>query len=172
VGADLGAAGLALAELQGLAGRGQRIEFAAKGGSALLIDESYNANPASMRATLKQLGGETAARRIAVLGAMKELGSHGPKYHAELAGPVGEAGVDFAILVGEEMADLARELGKSAENALGKAMSFAHCATVEEAVETLRNYGLKADDAVLVKGSNSVGLAKLVSAIAKQEGQA
>ena len=172
VGADLGSAGLALAELEGLAGRGERIEFAADGGNALLIDESYNANPASMRATLRQLGGETAARRVAVLGAMKELGSHGAKYHAELAQPLAEAKVDFAILVGEEMVDLARELGKSEDPALGNVTAFAHCANVEEAVDTLRNYGLAARDAVLVKGSNSVGLSALVSAIAKQEGRA
>ncbi len=56
VGADLGAAGLALAEMAGLTGRGARIEVPAKGGTALLIDESYNANPASMAATLAQLG--------------------------------------------------------------------------------------------------------------------
>jgi UDP-N-acetylmuramoyl-tripeptide--D-alanyl-D-alanine ligase len=169
VGADLGAAGLALAEMAGLAGRGARIEIPAAGGTALLIDESYNANPASMAATLAQLGRETATRRIAVLGAMKELGSHGPAYHAGLAAPLREAGVDYAILVGDEMAALAGELGKPAAGALGKATPFDHCETVAQAVEALRAFGLEGGDAVLVKGSNSVGLARLVATLAGKE---
>ena len=175
---DLGAAGVALAEMGGLAGRGARIEIDVPGGEpddggrrrALLIDESYNANPASMRATLAQLGRTPAHRRIAVLGAMKELGSHGPGYHAALAGPVREAGVDFAVLVGDEMTALAEELGKSGTSELGKPVPFAHCADVREAVETLRAFGLERDDVILVKGSNSVGLASLVTTLGKQEG--
>ncbi len=204
---DLGAAGVALAEMGGLPGRGARLQIDVSGGEpdvdgrrpasgeaagkALLIDESYNANPASMRATLEQLGRTPANRRIAVLGAMKELGSHGPDYHAALAGPIGEAGVDFAVLVGEEMAPLAQalaaaqaqalpqalegrgnseELGKSAGLPLGKAVPFAHCLTVREAIDALREFGLERDDVILVKGSNSVGLASLVNALDKQEG--
>lgn len=175
---DLGAAGVALAEMGGMAGRGARVEIDVEGGEpdddgrrkALLIDESYNANPASMRATLAQLGRTPAQRRIAVLGAMKELGSHGPDYHAALAGPIREVPVDYAVLVGEEMAALAVELGKSQDAEVGKAVPFAHCPSVREAVETLRAFGLRRDDAILVKGSNSVGLAALVTALSKQEG--
>lgn len=169
---DLGAAGVVLAEMGGLAGRGARMQIpvGGDGETALLIDESYNANPASMRATLAQLGRTPANRRIAVLGAMKELGSHGPDYHAALAGPLRDAGVDYALLVGDEMAALAVELGKSDAAALGKRVAFAHCPSVREAVETLRAFGLQRDDAILVKGSNSVGLAALVSAFGKQEG--
>ena len=170
VGGDLGAAGLALAEMNGLAGRGARQEIAARGGSALLIDESYNANPASMRATLAALGKENAKRRIAVLGAMKELGSHAPVFHAGLAEPMRAAGVDFALLVGEEMSALADELGKAADPALGKGPRFAHCQTVEQAVDKLREFGLASGDAILVKGSNSVGLAALVSALSPNDG--
>ncbi len=169
-GGDLGAAGLALAEMEGLAGRGARISIKAKDGDALLIDESYNANPASMRATLAQLGQTDARRRIAVLGAMKELGRHAPGYHAALAGPVSEANVDFALLVGDEMKALAEELGKPGEGSLGKIPTFAHCSNVAEAVDALRNFGLEGGDAILVKGSNSVGLASLVSAFSGQEG--
>jgi UDP-N-acetylmuramoyl-tripeptide--D-alanyl-D-alanine ligase len=169
-GGDLGAAGIALGEMEGLAGRGARIEIAVEGGEALLIDESYNANPASMRATLAQLGTTPARRRIAVLGAMKELGGHAPGFHAALAGPLAEAGVDFAVLVGDEMRALADELGKSAAPALGKKPRFAHCATVKDAQDALRQFGLERGDAVLVKGSNSVGLGALVSALASREG--
>ncbi|MCX7864946.1 MAG: UDP-N-acetylmuramoyl-tripeptide--D-alanyl-D-alanine ligase [Novosphingobium sp.] len=167
---DLAAAGLALAEMQGLAGRGARIAIAARGGDALLIDESYNANPASMQATLAQLGQTSAKRRIVVLGAMKELGTHGPAMHAALAAPIRAAGIDHAILVGEEMAALAEELGKASGSMLGKAPSFAHCANVEEALDALRTFGVECGDAILVKGSNSVGLASLVAAVTKQEG--
>jgi UDP-N-acetylmuramoyl-tripeptide--D-alanyl-D-alanine ligase len=163
---DLGAAGLALAEMAGLAGRGARLEIAAKGGAALLIDESYNANPASMSATLAQLGRTEARRRIAVLGAMKELGSHAPGYHAALAGPLVAAGVDYAILVGDEMGALAQELGKSGSNALGTGLGFAHCGTVPEALALLHGYGVERGDAILVKGSNSVGLGTLVASFA------
>jgi UDP-N-acetylmuramoyl-tripeptide--D-alanyl-D-alanine ligase len=169
-GGDLGAAGLALAELEGLKGRGARLEVLAESGSALLIDESYNANPASMKATLAQLGATKAPRRIAVLGAMKELGEHGPAYHAALAGPLTMAGVDFAILVGDEMLALADELGKAGLSALGKPVPFAHCANAQEALQALKGFGLQGGDAVLVKGSNSVGLGALVAALAKQEG--
>jgi UDP-N-acetylmuramoyl-tripeptide--D-alanyl-D-alanine ligase len=165
-GGDLGAAGIALGELEGLPGRGARIEVPAKGGAALVIDESYNANPASMRATLAQLGTTPARRRIAVLGAMKELGTHGPDFHAALAGPLLEAGVDFAVLVGDEMRALADQLGKSAPGELGKTPRFAHCATVKDAGDALRQFGLERGDAILVKGSNSVGLGALVAALA------
>ena len=169
-GADLGSAGLALAEMTGLAGRGARSEIAVNGGTALLIDESYNANPASMRATLAQLGRTPAGRRIAVLGAMKELGSHGPAFHAALAGPLAEAGVDFAVLVGEEMAELAAELGKVGGAALGKVLVHAHCQSPAEAQAALQDYGLQRGDAILVKGSNSVGLGALVAALTAKQG--
>ena len=76
-GADLALAALALAELQPAAGRGARMTLELPGGAALLIDESYNANPASMRAALALLGQAESGprgRRIAVLGDMLELG--------------------------------------------------------------------------------------------------
>ena len=174
-GGDLGAAGVALAEMTGMAGRGARTDIAVEGGTALLIDESYNANPASMRATLAQLGKTPARRRIAVLGAMKELGVHGPEFHAALAQPLREAGLDYAILVGDEMGSLANvlgagELGKEAAIALGKALPFAHCQSASEARETLDRFGLERGDAVLVKGSNSVGLGALVAALTGKKG--
>lgn len=170
VGGDLGAAGLALAEMEGLAGRGARVEIPARdglngAGKALLIDESYNANPASMRATLTQLGQTRATRRIAVLGAMKELGDFAPGLHAALVEPIAAAGIDFVILVGDEMMALADELGKSDGAKLGKAVRFAHCRTPAEAQTALADFGVESGDAILVKGSNSVGLGTLVAAL-------
>lgn len=169
-GGDLGAAGLALAEMEGLKGRGARIAIPAGTGTALVIDESYNANPASMKATLAQLGATPANRRIAVLGAMKELGDHAPAYHAALAEPLAASGADFAVLVGPEMAALAEELGKAGAGALGKGIAFAHCNSAQEALEALRGHGVESGDAILVKGSNSVGLGAVVAALVNKEG--
>lgn len=168
-GGDLGAAGLALATMGGLKGRGARLRVAVPGGHALLVDESYNANPASMRATLSQLGQTPATRRIAVLGAMKELGDFGPAFHAQLLEPLLAADVDYAVLVGEEMLPLSRELGKGLASTLGKPLHFAHCANAGEAIAALEEYGLAGGDAVLVKGSNSVGLSRLVAHFGARE---
>lgn len=157
VGGDLATAGLALAEMPGLPGRGQRRTVAVEGGEILLIDESYNANPASMEATIGQLGREAAERRIVVLGAMKELGDQSDALHAALSAPVDEAGISDAILVGEEMEPLARTLE-------GR-VALRHVADTQAAIDTLRPI-LRAGDVVLVKGSNSIGLSRLVAAIA------
>jgi UDP-N-acetylmuramoyl-tripeptide--D-alanyl-D-alanine ligase len=167
-GGDLASAGLALAEMGGLKGRGARHTIAAADGTALLIDESYNANPASMRATLKALAATPARRRIAVLGSMKELGDFADRFHRQLAEPLAEAGVNHVILVGEEMRALAdelrgHELGKAVAAALGKGATFAHCEGPAEAITLLGQFGLADGDAVLVKGSNSVGLGRLVT---------
>src|SRR6476619_5519782 len=86
VGADVALAGLALADLGGLKGRGERHLIQVDGGEVLLLDESYNANPASMAATLRSLGAERdIERRIAVLGPMRELGAHSEELPAGLA---------------------------------------------------------------------------------------
>ena len=162
-GGDLASAGLALAEMGGLKGRGARHQVEVSGGKALFIDESYNANPASMRATLRSLGQTPAHRRVAVLGAMKELGDFSDRFHAQLAEPLIEAQIDHVILVGDEMRALAGELGKLGPASLGKAPSFAHCNGPDEAMAALSEYSLTHGDAVLVKGSNSVGLGRLVT---------
>ena len=70
----------------------------------------------------------------------------------------------------DEMRALADELGKAGKPALGKAVPFAHCNTAQEALQALNGFGLESGDAVLVKGSNSVGLGAIVAALAKQEG--
>jgi UDP-N-acetylmuramoyl-tripeptide--D-alanyl-D-alanine ligase len=160
VGADVALAGLALADLGGLKGRGQRHVVHVDGGEVLLIDESYNANPASMAATLKSLGEEKdVTRRIAVLGPMRELGEHGAALHAGLAPAVVAAHVDRLILIGEEMRPLA-------EQVIGK-ISLDLVDSVDEATEALKRL-VRSGDAVLIKASNSVGLAKLVESMARE----
>ncbi len=156
VGGDLPAAGLAFAEMAGLAGRGARHRVPVEGGDILVIDESYNANPASMAATIGQLGDESGARKIAILGSMKELGPDGEAYHADLAAPLVAAGVQFALLVGEEMAPLAK--------ALEGRIEFEHVPAHPAATARLKDL-IRPGDVVLVKGSNSVGLSHLVTAL-------
>ncbi|HET9336001.1 MAG TPA: UDP-N-acetylmuramoyl-tripeptide--D-alanyl-D-alanine ligase [Sphingomicrobium sp.] len=157
-GADLAVAGLALADMGGLKGRGERHRLAVNGGHYLLIDESYNANPASMAATLKALGEEQGVqRRIAVLGPMRELGEHADELHASLAEDVTGAKVDRLILVGEDMRPL--------EDTLGGSVAIDRAGDVEQATELLARL-VRPGDAVLVKASNSIGLAKLVDRMA------
>ncbi|MBS0478753.1 MAG: UDP-N-acetylmuramoyl-tripeptide--D-alanyl-D-alanine ligase [Proteobacteria bacterium] len=155
VGGDLALAGLALAELGGLAGRGDRFTVAAGDGAALVIDEAYNANPASMRATLAVLGAEEG-RKLAVLGEMRELGDKSGAYHAELAGPVRDAGVEVVILVGEQMKPLAEALEGQVE-----IMHVPDAATARDRLTAT----LRGGDAVLIKGSNGVGLSAVVAAL-------
>jgi UDP-N-acetylmuramoyl-tripeptide--D-alanyl-D-alanine ligase len=161
VGADVAVGGLALADMGGLKGRGARHRLELDDGEALLIDESYNANPASMAATLKSLGEERdVKRRIAVLGPMRELGEHSAALHAGLAPAVLGAHVDELILIGDDMRPLA-------EQVVGK-ISLDLVKSVDEAVAALRAK-LHPGDAVLVKASNSVGLAKLVEQMVKAQ---
>ena len=160
VGADLAIAGLALADMGGLKGRGERHRLRVEGGQFLLIDESYNANPASMAATLKALGEERdVARRIAVLGPMRELGEHADELHAALAPAVIDAKVDRLILVGPDMRPL--------EDALGGAVAVDRADGADDAAEKLGAI-VRAGDAVLVKASNSIGLAKLVEQMLRE----
>ena len=152
--ADVGVAALALGDMEQLAGRGVRLRIVAGSGEALLIDESYNANPASMRATLAVLGNE-AGRKIAVLGEMRELGQQSAELHAGIAGDVIASGVETVVLVGEAMAPLAQ--------ALEGRVALRHVADTATATILLATL-IAPGDAVLVKGSNGVGLTALVAA--------
>ena len=86
-----------------------------------------------------------------------------PQFHAQLVEPLADAKVDYAVLVGDEMRALARELGKAGGSSLGIPGGFAHCDTPAEAIAALDEFGITHGDAILVKGSNSVGLGALVS---------
>jgi UDP-N-acetylmuramoyl-tripeptide--D-alanyl-D-alanine ligase len=111
-----------------------------------------------MAATLKTFGTlPVSGRRLAVLGSMRELGESSDGFHAGLAGPVESAGIGLAILVGEEMEALAK--------ALGAKVKMAHVPDTATAIELARREA-RPGDAILVKGSNSIGLAALVEALA------
>ncbi len=152
--ADLAAAGLALAELDGLAGRGARHKITVEGGRFTLIDESYNANPASMAATLAVLGAEPAQRRIAILGEMRELGTSSDELHAALAPHILSNNVDAVILVGEAMAPLAKALEGEVE--LSHVNNAAAAGAIAHKIVT-------PGSALLIKGSNALGLTKIVA---------
>jgi UDP-N-acetylmuramoyl-tripeptide--D-alanyl-D-alanine ligase len=153
MGGDLAVAGLALAELEGMTGRGARYQLA---NGAMLIDESYNANAVSMAATLDVLGQEASTRRIAVLGEMGELGAASEELHRSLAAPLLAAKVDFALLVGPAMAPLA--------DALGGQVEMRHVPDAAAAAALVRSI-IAPGDAVLVKGSNYVGMSAVVAAL-------
>lgn len=148
LGADPVRAAAEFARLQPVSGRGVRRKLQLPGGGqALLIDESYNANPDSVKAALAVLGRcqpEGAGRRIAVLGDMLELGAHGPAYHADLSEAAMEAGVDLAFLCGPLMAHLAGALPPSRLAAL---------AADSKTLAPLVAEALMPGDVVLVKGS-------------------
>jgi UDP-N-acetylmuramoyl-tripeptide--D-alanyl-D-alanine ligase len=163
LGGDVGLAGLALAELGGLTGRGQRHRIEIEGGEAILIDESYNANPASMAATLKSLASETGIeRRIAVLGPMRELGVHSDQLHAALAPAVLAAKVDELVLVGEDMRPLA--------DAIDGQVHITRVADADSAADAVARL-LHPGDAVLVKASNSVGLSRVIERLTKESAE-
>ena len=162
-GGDLALAGLALAELNGLPGRGRRLRVPAGTGQAVIIDEAYNANPASMAASLavlKDVAPARHGRRLALLGSMKELGTLSDEFHAGLAPHIAAAGVETAVLVGAEMQPLAAALGRS--------LDVRHVADADAALAEITRL-IAADDVLLVKGSNSIGLARVVAALAAVE---
>jgi len=160
LGADLALVALSFAELKPPVGRGERTMLSLGDSEALLIDESYNANPASMAATLKSLGDESdVGRRIAVLGPMRELGPHADQLHAGLAPAVLAAKVDELVLVSDDMHPL--------EDALDGQVHVTHVADADGAADAVSRL-LRAGDAVLVKASNSVGLSRVIERLTKE----
>jgi UDP-N-acetylmuramoyl-tripeptide--D-alanyl-D-alanine ligase len=123
----------------------------------LLINDTYNANPVSMRAALEHLASRAGdRRRVAVLGTMAELGPGAPAFHEEIGRLAGELGVAALVAVGEAARAYLDGTNGSVETAWAP-----DAASAGEALETLRRPG----DAILVKGSRSVGLETLASNI-------
>ncbi|MBK3395798.1 MULTISPECIES: UDP-N-acetylmuramoylalanyl-D-glutamyl-2,6-diaminopimelate--D-alanyl-D-alanine ligase [Methylobacterium] len=162
LGADLALAALSLAQLRPPVGRGARTMLRIGDGEALLVDESYNANPASIRAALSTLAGaETAGRRIAILGDMMELGADAPALHRELAGAVEEHGIDLVLTAGPLMQELFEALPASRRAAARP--------TSAELVDPVLDL-VRPGDAVMVKGSNSTRMGRIVEALKARYG--
>ena len=159
LGADLALAALALGEVRPAAGRGGRQVLEADGGTFTLIDESYNGNPASVRAALENLGRipvEGRGRRIAVLGDLLELGPTGPDLHKALA-PVVEANrIDKVFACGPLMRGL--------YDGLPSALRGAY-ASQSSGLEPLVLDAIRPGDVITVKGSLSSKMGPIVKAI-------
>jgi len=155
LGEDAAAAAPALAHYTPGSGRGAPREIAVPGGTALLIDESYNAAPPAMRAALRALALRPATRRIAVLGDMRELGEFSRELHQGLARET-DAAADHVFCCGPEMAHLYAALppGKRGAHAPDSA-----------ALAPIVKAALRPGDVVLVKGALGSRMAVVVQAL-------
>ena len=159
LGADVTAAAAALADVQPLKGRGERHSVVLGTGTYLLIDESYNASPASMTAAIATTGAIApgpGGRRIAVLGDMLELGAESAALHARLSGSLQEAGFDLVFTAGTHMAILAQ--------ALPPTMRGGH-ADKAEILAPIVAISLRPGDVVMVKGSAGSRTGAIVAAL-------
>lgn len=160
LGADIARIALALQNFATAGGRGARYRLALPaGGTFLVIDESYNANPVSMAAGLALLGTSKTGqrgRRIAVLGDMLELGRFSRRAHEALAGPVREAGVSLAFLGGRDMKYLA--------DALHDDLQVHYREAAGDLLPLVLNE-VRGGDVVMVKSSNSLGASRIVAAL-------
>jgi UDP-N-acetylmuramoyl-tripeptide--D-alanyl-D-alanine ligase len=129
--------------------RGEVVEL---GGGVTVVNDCYNANPMSMRAALEHLAASPAERRIAVLGGMAELGEEGGRFHREIGHLADALGIDVLVTVGELALPYAEAFGGDLHQ-VGDA---------EEAGALLEEIAMPGDR-VLVKGSRSVGLEKVLA---------
>lgn len=158
LGLDVEEAANALSDFSPPNGRGRRETLAIKGGAFTLIDESYNANPASMRAAIELLGATAPSlrgRRIAVLGDMLELGPKGGELHAGLVPDLETAGVDLLFTAGPLMARLFYSAPER--------MRAAHRANAQELAEAVLE-AVGEGDVVMIKGSNGSRMTEIVAA--------
>ena len=159
VGADAMRCLPGLARIAAPAGRGARTLLDAPDGQILLIDESYNANPVSVRAALAAMAvtpRETFGRRVAVLGDMLELGEESPALHRGLKEAVDAAGVDLVVACGPMMRLLYDELAPSRQGPWAPS-------SVE--LEPALLGAVQAGDVVMIKGSLGTRMAPLVAAM-------
>jgi UDP-N-acetylmuramoyl-tripeptide--D-alanyl-D-alanine ligase len=162
VGADMARAALALADFSAEKGRGARTQCSIGDGTFTLIDESYNANPASMRAAISLLSSTDVGRggrRIAVLGDMLEMGRFSEALHAELAEPLYDAQVDIVALSGQDMSHLA--------DVLRGEIQVYYRSEIKAIIDWLVTK-LRPGDVVMVKSSLGVGFGKIVKKLLEQ----
>lgn len=158
-GGDVELAMTGLASMQAEKGRGRRYRLAKDGGWFTLIDESYNANPASMRAAialLRDTEPHDGGRRIAVLGDMLEMGEHSPAVHAGLAGPLVEAGIADVWLGGPDMAAL--------RDVLPEGVQGEYRDSADE-LAALALDAVRPGDVLVVKSSKGTGFSRIVAAL-------
>ena len=141
-----------LSTLSAMPGRGARFEAELNGARLTIIDESYNANPESMRAAIAAVG-ERPGRKLAVMGTMLELGADELDMHAALSHPLVKGHFDRVITVGEPM--------RALRGALPQKMRGPWCVDADEAWDALLGE-VQDGDTILIKGSNGAGLGKLV----------
>jgi UDP-N-acetylmuramoyl-L-alanyl-D-glutamate--2,6-diaminopimelate ligase len=162
VGGDMKLAAERLAAFETPEGRGARAKVPFGGGEILLIDESYNANPASMRAAFAVLASTPRGehpRRVAVLGDMLELGHASEQLHRDLAPAIDEAEIDVVFACGPQM--------RALFDALRAEKRGAYAATAEE-LQPVLIAALKPGDAVMIKGSLGSRTGALVKALKSQ----
>jgi UDP-N-acetylmuramoyl-tripeptide--D-alanyl-D-alanine ligase len=161
-GADLALAALSLSQIEPAAGRGARRALEVASGEATLIDESYNANPASMAAALNVLGAAAIGpqgRRIAVLGDMLELGPTSAMLHRGLVDAVKANHIDLVYCCGPLMRNLWDALST------GKRGGYADSA---DTLESQLVGAIRAGDAIMVKGSLGSKMKTIVNALEKR----
>lgn len=151
----------ALETYRPLAGRGAVTNVPVADGQVTLIDDSYNANPTSMRAALATLA-HYPGRRIAVLTDMLELGASTEAEHRALAEPILAAGVDAVFCAGPAM--------RALFDALPKSRQASWRDRVDDLVSDIKTV-LKNGDVVLVKGSNGSRAGAIVAALTVHEGE-
>ncbi|ANP47199.1 UDP-N-acetylmuramoyl-tripeptide--D-alanyl-D-alanine ligase [Candidatus Viadribacter manganicus] len=164
VGADLEAAAHALEHLRAFDGRGVAQQVAAPFGAFMLVDDSYNANPASMAAAIATLAARQpgpGGRRIVAFGDMLELGPEERAYHAGLAQPLEQAGIDAVFAAGPRMAALMEALPASRRGGY---------AENSDALIPIIAGSLRSGDIVLVKGSNGSKMSRVVAALQRLNG--
>lgn len=134
-----------------------RLEFVRLPNGARILNDAYNANPASMEAALAALAAEPAGRRIAVLGDMWELGADEVRYHREVGAAAARAGAGWLVAVGRNADDVAA--GAIGAGLPGDRVDC--CASADEAAELLATR-LSGDDVVLVKGSRGAKMEAVI----------
>lgn len=134
-------------------------------GGVLLIDDSYNANPQSMRIALESLAKlETRGKRYAVLGEMGELGSQGDIAHLEAGQLVGELEIDELFVLGASAA----LVGEGARNA-GMSSGSIHIETTHEAIGIALRDRVSKGDCILIKGSRAAAMERVVPALCHKD---